>query len=85
MIAQTETSFADNLGNLNAWKKSGVVSKKRWLLSNDHDHDDDCDRNAKAGDIGLDDNFPTGDPCPPQHPRCTCGLRPVVTFDQETP
>jgi hypothetical protein len=29
------------------WRESGVVRGKVWLLSNDHDFDDECDDNAR--------------------------------------
>ena len=78
MIAKTELSFADNNGNLIAWKASGVVSGKKWLLGNEHMLCDQCDTNTKAGVIALDAKFPSGLSCPPGHPNCSCGMAPVI-------
>jgi SPP1 gp7 family putative phage head morphogenesis protein len=77
-IARTELSFADNNGAIMAWKRSGIVSKKRWLLGSEHMICDSCDANAKAGAIDLDDVFPSGDYCSPQHPGCVCTCVPVI-------
>ena len=78
MIAQTELSFADSNGNLIAWKASGVVTGKRSILGNEHKLCDQCDANAKAGVIGLDEPFPSGHQCTPFHPLCACGMTPVI-------
>ncbi len=78
MIAQTELSFADGNGNLIAWKASGVVAGKNWLLGNEHMICDQCDTNAKVGVIPLADAFPSGHRCTPAHPRCSCGMAPVI-------
>ncbi len=73
MIAQTELSFAHNEANRIGWRESGVVSKKYSSLSADHDEQDECDDNADAGEIPLDDAYPSGDDGPPFHPHCHCG------------
>ena len=78
MIARTETAFADQNGNLAAYKESGVVEGKEWVVGSEHDQDDECDDNADAGVIPIDDDFPSGDDAPPAHPNCTCDLLPVV-------
>lgn len=78
MIARTEIAKADARGNFIAYQESGVVSGKTWLLSNDHDQDDECNDNADAGIIDLDDAFPSGDTEPPAHPNCECDFAPVV-------
>jgi hypothetical protein len=71
MIAQTETQFAANYGALEGYKASGVVRGKGWA---GEDPCDDCEMNVEAGVIPLDEDFPTGDPAPPGHPRCKCSI-----------
>ena len=68
MIARTETAFADSNGNMAAYRASGVVTGKEWILGSNHDLDDDCDENSEAGVIPLDEPFPSGDDCAPLHP-----------------
>ncbi len=79
-VAQWELGFSANNGNLIAWKRSGVVKGKRWLLGSEHMICDDCDSNLNAGVIGLDDAFPSGVPCPPAHVACPCSMAPVVNL-----
>jgi Phage Mu protein F like protein len=74
MIANTEVIMAQVRGNYAAWEKSGAVEEVRWQVSGDHDVEDECDDNEDAGPIKFGDAFPTGDTCPPQHPRCRCIL-----------
>lgn len=77
VIGRTETRLADTRGQVAAWKESGVVAKKEWLLSEDEPCDD-CVDNADAGAIDLDDVFPSGDDAPPLHPNCRCVVAPVT-------
>lgn len=77
-IAQWELSYADNNGNLIAWKRSGLVSKKHSLLGSEHKVCDECDANVKAGAIDLDAPFPSGHQCAPYHPACPCTTVPVL-------
>ena len=77
-IARTETAFADSRGNMIAYKESGVVSGKEWIMGSEHDIDDECDDNEAAGVIGLDDEFPSGDTEAPAHPNCVCDVLPVL-------
>jgi len=72
VIARTELAMAHQAGTLAAWRRSGVVQGKRWLISDLHDQDDICDINAAAGVIPLDASFPSGDDSPPAHPNCAC-------------
>lgn len=71
-IARTEIKRADSQGTLEAWKATGKVKTKYSDLSSDHDHDDECDDNADAGEIPIDEAFPSGDMAPPYHPNCNC-------------
>ncbi len=40
-IARTEIALADSRGNAIAYKESGVVSGKEWILGSEHDDDDE--------------------------------------------
>lgn len=80
-IARTEIAFADAAGNMAAYRESGVVSGKGWLLG--PDSCDVCIGNAEAGVIGLDDTFPSGDDTAPAHPHCTCDVIPVVSNEED--
>jgi hypothetical protein len=72
LIADTEMKFAQSRGNLEAWKRSGVIKSIRWLVSGLHYDLDECDLNVEAGPIPIGEAFPTGDEAPPAHPRCGC-------------
>lgn len=74
LIANTETARADMAGNRAGWKASGVVTGKKWVLS--ADPCPECEENADAGTIGLEDDFPNGDS--PAHPNCECDEEPVL-------
>jgi len=78
MIARTETGNADIQGNKIAYKESGVVTGKEWILGSEHDSEDECDDNAAAGIIPFDDPFPSGDMEPLAHPNCICDLLPSL-------
>jgi hypothetical protein len=74
MIARTELALAHINGALDAAKSTGLVSKKFSMLSSLHDEDDECDGNEEAGEIAIDEPFPSGDDGPPFHPNCVCTL-----------
>jgi SPP1 gp7 family putative phage head morphogenesis protein len=76
MIARTETIRADCQGNLAAYKNSGLVSGKKWILGSEHTGDDECNDNAAEGEIPLDQDFSSGDEAPPAHPNCVCDFVP---------
>jgi hypothetical protein len=79
-IARTELAFADSRGNAIAYKDSGVVSGKEWILGSEHADMDECDEAAAAGVIPLDDIFPGVDVKePPAHPRCVCDFLPTLS------
>ena len=84
LIATTERAFADVEGNMTAYRESGVVSGKEWVLGSEHDDalECDCSDNAEAGVIPLDETFPGGDDAPPNHPGCVCDVLPVVAEDE---
>jgi hypothetical protein len=80
LIAQTELQFAANHGALAGYKASGVVDGKEWF---GEDPCDDCEANIEDGVIGLDEDFSSGDPAPPAHPRCKCSIAPAVRLLSE--
>jgi hypothetical protein len=75
LIASTEIGNANSQGSLQGYRQAesdGANVKKVWLLTDDAC--DECVDNADAGPIDLDEDFPSGDPCPLAHPRCRCAL-----------
>jgi hypothetical protein len=88
-IARTESSRAYNGGKVSAWKESGIIEEKRWVLSGNP-----CQFcRAMHGQVrGLDEPFlrtgatmvgtqgghytNTYDDCqgPPLHPNCSCRM-----------
>lgn len=73
MIAKTESSMAMIAGNYSTWQASGLVKGLRWLLSDDHDEEDDCDLNADE-EVAFGEMFPSGNFMPPLHPNCWCSV-----------
>jgi Phage portal protein len=69
MIARTEISRAQNVGNLESWRQSGAVNTVEWQVSGDHDHDDECDEYEAGSPYDIDDA-----PDLPAHPNCDCIL-----------
>jgi hypothetical protein len=87
MIAQTEAQFAHSNANLETWAATGVVTGKQWLLSSVHKEencDGSCDDNAEAGVVDIDDDFPSGDLCPPAHPNCVCSMIGITGAGEES-
>lgn len=79
-IARTELAAADVQGNLTAYRDSGMVSGKEWILGSEHGEGDpdECDDASEMGVVPLDDDFGgIGDP--PAHPNCVCDILPVLT------
>jgi SPP1 gp7 family putative phage head morphogenesis protein len=75
MIARTETTRADIHGNLLAWRQSGVVEKRQWVVSGKENMCDECE-GLDGTEADIDDDFPDGDP--PLHPNCDCTVVAVV-------
>jgi len=73
-IAQTEMSRAVSVASRNLYEDSGVTQVE-WLVA---EGCEDCQENADASPIGIDETFPTGDTEPPAHPNCMCSLAPYV-------
>lgn len=76
MIARTEIARADMNGSMIAYRESGIVSGKEWLLGGNPCPI--CEENASEGVIPLDQAFSSGDGMAPAHPNCTCSTSPVV-------
>ena len=49
----------------------------RWVLTSPNGCSD-CDDNALAGAVAVDDSFPTGHAYPPAHSGCRCMVEPVT-------
>lgn len=71
-IAQTELGLAHSAGNRIGWAQTDRVKGRYVILSEDHDEPDECDLNAQAGVVPLDEPFPSGDDGYPFHPNCEC-------------
>jgi hypothetical protein len=69
VIAQTEISRAQTQGNLDAWKRSGLVKTVSVILSADHDVEDDCDSVVDENPYPVDSV-----PDVPVHPNCMCAI-----------
>jgi hypothetical protein len=69
---------ANNRGNFDAYRDSGVATGKAWLTAHDDLVEEICRDNEDAGAIPLEGDFPSGDDCPPAHPNCRCALVPVI-------
>lgn len=78
MIARTEIRKADVEGNMTAYKASGIVAGKEWIVGSEHDDDDECSGNHAQGAIPLDESFESGDDAAPAHPNCVCDVLPVL-------
>jgi F like protein len=88
LIARTEVASINNDVALAAYKtidadaESGIKLRKSWLLGSDPCPV--CAANAAAGDIGLDEDFPSGDDAPPLHPNCECEVEAVEDDSDST-
>jgi SPP1 gp7 family putative phage head morphogenesis protein len=78
LVAVTETAFVDVQGNMLAYKDSGVVEGKRWIVGSSEKLCPSCLTNKQQGVIALDKAFASGHMAPPGHPRCRCDVLPVT-------
>lgn len=77
MIAVTEIGNAYEEGSLLAareLKLAGLVMEKSWLTAGDDRVDPECEANAEADWIPLEENFPSGHARPLAHPNCRCTM-----------
>ena len=73
-IARTESANALMEGSVSRARGMGVTGKM-WIVTPYREWPcDHCADNERAGTIPIGDVFPSGDPHPPQHPNCACGL-----------
>ena len=75
LVATTEVGNAYEAGNAGAVQQlqaAGLVMEKSWLTIGDDRVSEDCQSNADAGWIPIDDPFPSGAQQPLQHPGCRC-------------
>lgn len=80
LIADTEVAMANGQGALAGYKEAkaaGVKLKKVWIVAGD-DCCDDCEENAEAGAIDVEDQFPSGDDAEIAHINCRCHTESVV-------
>jgi len=77
VIAQTEMSRAMSVASRNEYEKA-QVDQVEWLVA---EGCDDCQENADASPIGIDETFPSGDSEPPAHPNCMCALAPYFDLN----
>jgi len=77
-IARTETNRASVMGQRTVWRQArhqGFLdpdtTERRWIVSGDSNTCDDCDE-LDEETVGLDEEFPDGDP--PLHPACRCSV-----------
>lgn len=70
-VSAFELNAAYNAGRLAEAKELGIDSK--WW-NPDGPCCDVCQENADAGEIPVDDEFPSGDMAPGAHPNCDCVL-----------
>lgn len=78
LIATTETAFADVQGNMFAYRQSGVVKKKKWVVGPAETLCPTCADNKKQGAIDFEATFASGHLAPPAHPRCKCDIVPLL-------
>lgn len=78
IIAQTESSRAMSIASRNTYEEA-QVEQVEWLVA---EGCEECQENADASPIGIDETFPSGDSEPPAHPNCMCALAPY--FDPNT-
>lgn len=72
MIANTEYARATTAASMQTYTEAGI-EKKEWMAEDDAC--EECQENADAGVIAIDDEFPNGDV--PVHPNCRCAIAPV--------
>lgn len=85
LIADTEVAMATGQGALAGYKEAkaaGVKLKKIWVC--DSDPCPICEENQDAGEIDVEDSFPSGDDCETAHPNCECHTESVVDDEKDS-
>ena len=72
LIARTEMNFAVSAGSLERAAAAGSTQKVWVTVGDDRVSTEICLPNEAEGRIAITDAFPSGDLCPPGHPRCRC-------------
>jgi len=75
LVAVTEVGNAYEAGTRGMAQQladAGLAMEKSWLTVGDDRVSEDCQSNADAGWIPIDDTFPSGDDRPLSHPGCRC-------------
>jgi SPP1 gp7 family putative phage head morphogenesis protein len=80
MVANTEYASAMTEANLETYKAAGI-EQVEWLAEGDACVE--CEENADASPLSIDDEWPNGDV--PVHPNCRCAIAPVVEGESESP
>ncbi len=86
VITRTEVMRASNMGNLDAYRQSGIVEAKQWLTAGATDECSNYEGKTESLDgsfYSSDSEFLDGDP--PLHPNCRCVLIPVVSTGTDQP
>lgn len=78
-IARTEIAKADMAGTMEGYQASGLVAGKTWSTAQDDLVSEECQACEAAGVIGMNEDFPSGESFPPNHPNCRCTVLPVLT------
>ncbi len=73
MVANTEYARSMTEANLETYREAGV-EKQGWLAEGDAC--EECEENADASPISMDDEWPNGDV--PVHPNCRCAIEPII-------
>lgn len=74
LIARTEIGNAHMAGALEGAKDSGLTLLKSSLRGSEEFECDICEGNEADGELGLDEDFSSGDDAPLFHPNCECDL-----------
>ena len=80
LIADTEQARAMSAASLDTYQQNGV-EQLEWIAEDDCC--DDCQANADASPIGIDDDWPSSDV--PVHPRCRCSTAPHIDTGETQP
>lgn len=77
MTAWTELNRATSAATLAEYERDGIGASE-WMTAFDQRVCPRCKKNEDHGPVPLGELYPSGDRHPPGHPRCRCGLLPVI-------
>lgn len=78
-IANTEYARAMTESSLATYREAGI---EQLIWEAEEDACVECEENADAGPLAIDDEWPNGDV--PVHPNCRCAIAPVVDLSTES-